>query len=223
MTASAAALLDRVRKLLALAESPNVHEAASAAALAQTLIDKHRLQALLEADRAEATATEALDDGRDSPLETGRRVRTWKTVLASGLARLNGCVAYTTGRKKTAQLLVAGRPEDRAAVLEIWTWLVHRIELLSATLGPGQDRSWHDAFRIGAAEEILDRMAASQHAVHQEVEPTALVSVKEGLARRNAAVQRYAEQTLRLKPGRALRVDADGYARGKAAGATVKL
>ena len=223
MPASSAVLLDRVRKLLALAESPNVHEAASAAALAQTLIDKHRLQALLEADRAEAIATEALDDGRDSPLETGRRVRTWKTVLASGLARLNGCVAYTTGRKKTAQLLVAGQPGDRAAVLEIWTWLVHRIELLSATQGPGEDRSWHDAFRIGAAEEILGRMAASQQAVHQEVEPTALVSVKEGLARRNAAVQQYAEQTLRLRPGRALRVDADGYARGKAAGATLKL
>ncbi len=223
MTASTATLLDRVRKLLALAESPNVHEAASAAALAQVLIDKHRLQTLLDADTAATTAAEALDDGRDTPLETGRRVRTWKTVLASGLARLNGCVAYTTGRKKTAQLLLAGRPGDRDAVLAVWTWLVHRIELLSATLGPGQDRSWHDAFRIGAAEEILERMASSQHAVLQEVEPTALVSVERSLAERQAAVDRYAAQTLGLKPGRALRVDADGYARGKAAGATVKL
>lgn len=223
MPAATDKLLARVRKLLALADSPNVHEAASAAALAQALIDTHRLQGLLEAEASKQEEAEALEDGRDTPLETGRRVRTWKTVLAAGLARLNGCVAYTTGRKKTALLLLAGRPGDRAAVLEVWTWLVHRIELLSATLGPGQDRSWHDAFRIGAAEEILARMAASQHRVLQDVEAAALVTVEHGLARRQSAVDHFAEETLRLKPGRALRVDAEGYARGKAAGATVDL
>lgn len=223
MPADTDKLLDRVRKLLALADSPNVHEAASAAALAQALIDEHRLQTLLDAEADDAHAADALDDGRTTPLETGRRVRTWKTVLAAGLARLNSCVAYTTGRKKTAELLVAGHPSDRVAVLEVWRWLVHRIELLSATLGPGQDRAWHDAFRIGAAEEIITRMAESQHAMLQGAEGTALVSIERGLARRQTAVARFAAETLRLKPGRALRVDAEGYAQGKQAGATVKL
>lgn len=200
-----------------------MHEAASAAALAQALIDKHRLQTLLDADDEARGAVEAMDDGRDTPLETGRRVRTWKTVLAAGLARLNGCVAYTTGRKKTAQLLVAGRPDDRQAVLEIWSWLTHRIELLSATAGPGQDRAWHDAFRIGAADEILAKMEAAQSETLGAVGADALVRVEAGLARRQHAVDRYAREQLHLKPGRSLRVDADGYARGKAAGADLLL
>ena len=43
------AVLERVRKLLALATSPNLHEAAAAAAAAQALIERHRLGSLLEA------------------------------------------------------------------------------------------------------------------------------------------------------------------------------
>ena len=39
-------IVDRVRKLLALAGSSNVHEAAAAAARAQELITRHRLESL---------------------------------------------------------------------------------------------------------------------------------------------------------------------------------
>ena len=43
MSSPHGALLARVQKLLALASSQNVHEAASAAAMAQALIERHRL------------------------------------------------------------------------------------------------------------------------------------------------------------------------------------
>ena len=79
-------LLDRVRKLLALATSPNIHEATAAAALAQTLIARHRLQTWLDADQTVADDPEPIEDARDTPLEASKRLRTWKTVLANALA-----------------------------------------------------------------------------------------------------------------------------------------
>ena len=62
MTAPDPALLDRVRKLLALAGSPNAHEAAAAAARAQALVARHQLEAWLE-----AIATCLTDDDSLSP------------------------------------------------------------------------------------------------------------------------------------------------------------
>jgi len=230
--AKQAALLDRVRKLLALASSPNVHEAASAATAAQSLIDRHRLQTLLDAqDDATAAQQDAADpmvDGRADPLETGRRVRKWRVVLACGLAEVNACLAYTAGSGRQRQLLVAGRDSDRAAVVALWQWLGPRIEWCSATAGPGQDRAWHLAFRIGAAEVIATRLAEAQqedlaNTSGTHLDPTDLIRVEEVLSVRAAALTAYAQEHLRLKPGRHMRVDADGYGRGRQAGAQLAL
>ncbi len=211
-------LLDRVRKLLALAESPNVHEAALAAARAQALIDAHRLQGLLDAEEDAPVV-----DGRSAPLESGRRLRKWKVVLASALAGLNGCLAYTDRVGKLKRIVLVGTEDDRAAVGVLWDWLVRRIEWLSATHGAGQDRRWHDAFRIGAAQTIAGRLQASQEAGTAALESAALVVVTAGLARRQARTADFAEKNLNLKPGRGVRVDPVGYRAGLRAGAEVPL
>ncbi|MFT5685363.1 MAG: hypothetical protein ACI8RZ_006314 [Myxococcota bacterium] len=211
-------LLDRVRKLLALAESPNIHEAALAASRAQTLIDAHRLQGLLDAEE-DAPVT----DGRSEPLESGRRLRKWKVVLAGALADLNGCLVYTDRAGKMKHIVLVGTDEDRAAVGALWDWLVKRIEWLSATHGSGQDRSWHDAFRIGAAQTIAARLRIGREAGRAKLESTALVVVTEGLARRQTRVSDYARDNLNLKPGRGIRVDPDAFRQGQQAGSTVAL
>lgn len=211
-------LLDRVRKLLALAESPNVHEAALAAARAQALIDAHRLQGLLDAED-DAPVT----DGRSAPLESGRRLRKWKVVLASGLAEVNGCLAYTERVGKMKRIVLVGTEDDRAAVSMLWDWLVRRIEWLSATHGAGQDRRWHDAFRIGAAQTIAGRLRMSQQEGTARLESAALVVVSAGLARRQSRVSDFARDRLNLKPGRGIRVDPDAYRLGLQAGAEVPL
>ena len=102
-------VLSRVRKLLALAESPNVHEAASAAARAQELISQHRLEAVLEAEDAAATQDAADPIGQET-LETSKRLRRWKTVLAGGLARANGCIAFTRSAAQPAHSSSAAAP-----------------------------------------------------------------------------------------------------------------
>lgn len=216
-------LLERVRKLLALTSSPNVHEAATAAALAQTLIARHRLQGWLDAEQTQASALEAIDDGRDAPLEVSRRLRKWKVVLASTLAEANGCVAYTLQRGADEAICVVGRPSDRQAVQALWNGLVARIEWLSATHGAGEDRRWHEAFRVGVVAAVAEKLAAVEGQLRDELPQAALVRLDPATLAQRRALEQFVAERLKLGKGRSLRFDAAAWAQGQEAGKALQL
>lgn len=209
-------ILDRVRKLLALAGSPNVHEAAAAAARAQALISRHRLEAWLEAQ--ERLDAHPITDGRDEPLEVARKPRKWKRVLAAALARANGCEAWVDVRGKEQAICVIGRQEDRDAVRALWDALVKRVEWLSATEGEGQPREWHEAFRIGVVAAIGEELQVSAGEVRAELSEAALVRVDPRAAAHQEALDRYVAERFGEGRGRSIRVDAQAFQEGRAAG-----
>ncbi|MEN0062996.1 MAG: DUF2786 domain-containing protein [Myxococcota bacterium] len=216
------AVLDRVRKLLALATSPNVHEAAAAAARAQRLIERHRLEGYLAAERAVEEDPDPIEDARDEPLEVARRLRKWKRVLAGGLADVNGCVVYTLRADDGERLIVVGRSRDRAAVHALWSWLTKRIEWLSATEGGKRSKAWHEAFRIGAVESIIERLRDAGSDV-RPAEPGALVQIDAAMAAHRDALERFVRERLRLGKGRSISVDPGAFAEGRAAGRAFDL
>ena len=215
------ALLGRVRKLLALAESPNVHEAASAAALAQGLIDRHRLERWLNVQ--EEQQLDPIEDARDTPLDVARRQRTWKVVLATTLADANNCLAYTLDLGAEKAIVLVGSGRDRAAVLELWTWLVKRIEWLSATHGAGRNRKWHIAFRVGVVAAVAEQLSSVAAEVRGELSPGALMRVDPAERAQREALDRYVSENLRLGRGRGLRVDAAAWQAGHEAGAVLAV
>ena len=213
-------VLDKVRKLLALAESDNVHEAAAAAARAQSLIEAHRLEGILAAEAAAAD-----DPIEELVLETSKRLRRWKTVLAGGLADVNGCMSFTRESGRVKELVVLGRAADRSAVGALFSGLVRKLEWLSATHGPsaGHDKRWHDDFRVGAAQIVVERLQAATVAQREALSTAALVRVEPALAARKAQVQAHADQRMRLRPGRKISVDPDAWRSGRAAGRGLEL
>lgn len=213
------AVLDRVRKLLALAGSPNPHEAALAAQRAQALVSRHRLERWVAAESAEAEDPDPITLGRDEPLEVARKTRKWKAHLASVLADANGCRAWIDTRARKQALCVVGRKRDRDVVRALWDGLVKRVQWASATAGEGQDRAWHDAFRIGLAEQIGQKLRAGVREVVSAADRHALAVVDPAIAVHRAALERFVEQHLRPGRGRRLLVDAEGLAAGRAVGA----
>lgn len=211
-------VVDRVRKLLALASSPNVHEAAAAAARAQALVARHRLEGLLAAE-----AESPITDGSEAPLERARKVRKWRVVLASALAEANGCAAYVAEVPDGQEIRLAGRAPDREAARALWDWLTERIQWSSATEGAGRSRAWHDAFRIGAVDAVAARLAAGEAELRAALPAEALVRVEPAVAARRAAVDRFLAERLRLGKGRSIRVEARAFAAGRAAGAALPL
>lgn len=214
-------MLDKVRKLLALSGSSNPHEAEAAARAAQALVSKYRLEAALEACAPE-TPAEAVGDGREAPLEVGRRIRKWKRVLAQALAEANGGAAWVLEGERDERLCVVARASDRDAVQVLYDGLVRRIEWASATAGEGRSRRWHEAFRIGVVDTLIPRLADGAEDARDGLEPSALVHVDAALASREAALQRYMDAHFEPSKRRGLRVDADGYEKGRVEGRTMK-
>lgn len=210
--------LDKVRKLLALARSADVHEAAAAAAAAQAMVERYRLQDLLEAREASEQ-----DPVEEEVLETARRRRRWKTVLASGLADVNACLAFTRDAGRDKQIVLAGRAADRAAVRSLWDWLVPQLEWLSATHGAGRDKRWHDDFRIGAIDTILERLRGVHEQERGQLDGAALVRLDPALVERRAALERFSQERLRPGKGRRLLVGVDAWKAGRAAAAEVSI
>lgn len=210
-------LLSRVRKLLALAASPNVHEAATAASVAQTLIARHRLQGWLDAEAATADDPDPIVDARDTPLEASKRLRKWKVVLATALADVNGCVAYTLDRGKDQAIVLIGRGRDRDAVRALWDWLLVRVELLSATHGANHDKAWHEAFRIGCVDTIAQRLRHVAVEVRAELSEQALVRVDPAVQAEKEALEQFVASRMRFGKGRGIRVQADAWEAGRQA------
>jgi hypothetical protein len=217
------AALAKVRKLLALATSSNPHEAALAAARAQAMIEAHRLERWLTAERDVEADPDPITDARDAPLEVARKLRKWKVALASALADVNDCVAYVTSRDDDEAIVLVGRARDREAVVALWEWLCKRIEWLSATHGAGKSRQWHDAFRIGVVDEIARRLDEGRAQATGELEANALVAIDPLRVAHREALDRFVDAHLGLGRGRAMRVDAAAYRRGQGAAAELSL
>lgn len=217
------ALVERVKKLLALAGSSNPHEAAAAAARAQALVVEHRLEGWLIPARAAEAEADPITDGLEAPLETARRIRKFKRVLASALAEANGSVAWVAVRAGQEALCVVGRAHDRAVISALYEGLRQWIEWASATAGPRRGRAWHEAFRIGVVDVIVPRLRSAELDARGAVSPHALVRVDQASAAHREALDRFVSERLGLSRGRALRVDARAYERGRAAGARMPL
>jgi hypothetical protein len=209
--------LDKVRKLLALATSGNVHEAAAAAAAAQAIIERYRLEHLLD----EETGAPPAPPGEEV-LDISKRTRRYKTVLASGLAEANGCLVYSVEVGRERRLVLAGQTADRLAVRSLWDWLVPRLEWLSATHGAGHDKRWHDDFRVGAAQTVVARLRSVGEEELERLNAAALVRLEPALIERRAALQAYASD-LNLRRGRRLTVGLDAFEAGQRAAHEVAL
>ncbi|HUH05804.1 MAG TPA: DUF2786 domain-containing protein [Kofleriaceae bacterium] len=158
-------IVDRIRKLLALSQSSNQHEAAAAAARAAELMTAHHLHAAMLAD----DETPAPIDAHE--IETTGQAVSWRGSLASGIAYSFGCrmfwkPGYRDG-KRFVRSMVVGRPADVDGVRYMYLYLRNEVDRLAREAWdalPGFDRqsssarSWKNAFRLGAAVTIARRL-----------------------------------------------------------------
>jgi len=125
------AIVEKVKKLLALATSCNPHEAASAAAKAQELIEKHRIS---EADlnkREPQMAGDILYEFKGEPIQ-------WVMQLVGIVAEVNGCAAFLSSLKAApgiprcaAALVGTGRVEDVQMVQYMAPYLVSEVSRIT--------------------------------------------------------------------------------------------
>lgn len=232
-------VIEKVQKLLRLAQSDNAHEAALAMARAQELIDRHQLdQALLETSASESAAVpdeeivnfaaweDALDGARDS-----QKVATWRWRIAYSLSKHNAVGAYVCG----GRIHLVGRPSDVGAVRYLFAYCLRETERLVAKQGKGHGRTWLNNYRLGVADGIGDALRAQREAFKKSVIAearamggAAIVKVDAALARveeRAQSTREWMKKNMRLRSsgGSSWKGDSGARDAGRRDGRSVNL
>lgn len=229
-----AKLLDRVQKLLALAGSPNPHEATLAAGQAAKLIARHKLDAS-RLETPEPDPEIKLFEGK--PLDASKRLRGWKIALASVLAQVNDCRILVTGPKsgqrhgvkdKERKIWVVGRPFDAMRLFAMYPPMLRWVEHLTMQKLSNAGHRYREDFRKGVVMSMAKSMQSMRLASWAESwadpgDPSdqALELAKEKSARRGEQVEQWMQARLGVRKGkgRSLSVILDAYQAGQEAGA----
>jgi hypothetical protein len=234
MTTADDSIRDRIRKLLALSQSPNEHEAASAAAKAQELLTQHQLT------REDVTETEFAY--LDVFLSLAPGELTWHIAVALAVAKPNGCTVLQGDLPGTHLLRFVGEhdvldtvvafyhdllPIFRAVVEQEWQSYVQEYTDPLYGVYPGvldTEGSWRQSFLYGMAARLHERLLETRREVaehYSEDRSSALIR----LDKQDAAVQEYVRGHFKTKDvtpdGQTL--DVDGLTRGIGRGATLPL
>lgn len=238
--------IEKVRKLLALANSANENEAAAAAGRAADIMERHRLDAAMvaEAEQRDVEREEAFSMNEDQPAERAHaRMPAWYWALAWAIAEANRCkprqrVAVAQGGKRAVTF--AGRPSDAAAARYMLDALANETDRLGSEFvarhNASRSRAVGKSFRLGCAAAIAERLQASVADTTSKVraelraagDQQALVRLDNAIARRTHDAARLdafmASNGVRYRSAGAATVSsAAAFAAGGAAGQSVNL
>lgn len=224
-------LLDKVRKLLRLAErTTNEGEAAAAAAAAQKLIERHKLDiAAIDLGEAHEAPVEAPERAVLDGAEGRKNKCAWRGSLASGVARANACRVYWTGPR----LQIVGAPSDVATVRYLYAYLTREIDRLAETKSGG--KAWLHAWRMGAVATVSQRLREAREEARREARAeaqasggggAAIVRINAGIARieRAESAVEAVMAAMKMRKGAPTKVRAWGaYEQGRADGANIRI
>ena len=176
-------IITRVQRLLALGDKNRNNssaEAELAASMAAKLMAEHRLERL-DLD-AEGDESQPLVDLDLHPEQTMRRVASWKSTLAGGIAGVNGCRIVNTfdwspETGSTRKLVVLGRRSNAEAVHYLYRYLVREVDRVCRREARGRGSRYANAFRLGMVRRICHRLQ-QEHQARQRgmsAQTTALV------------------------------------------------
>jgi hypothetical protein len=210
--------LERVRKLLAVAEHPNTPpaEADTAARAAERLIVKHAIDtAVLDAKQSRHAKPVLRRITVDPPYASA------KTHLLGTVADAYGVRAVTIQRPYEPQVVsLVGFDSDLDLVDLLYTSLLLQAAT-SMLRQPNRGRAFRRAFLIGFAAEVGERLrAARQEAIVEAGDPTTALVLRDRTDEVEAAMR---EHFPRLRTQRMSVSDGGGLAAGRRSGAQASL
>jgi hypothetical protein len=198
------ALESKIRKLMALSESSNVHEAAAASAAAQLLIDKYKIEIIIS--NIKENSSDLLEDTIGSRPEYAlfryrKRKPAWKWAVAWAVTSANDCKPWLARDGDALCVFPVGKESDCSHCAVLFKYIIENIEMLAEstfvprrTLMPGnsnrgEKRKWKHAYILGAASAVKERLADS---ARKKSEEAARAASERGLSASDAerAIQR---------------------------------
>lgn len=217
-------ITDKIRKLLALTESPNENEAALAAERAQELMLKYGIelaQVAAAKDKPIGAAREEFDS----------KVDPWRRALADSVCRSMGgrMVYWNQPRKWTGGFTFWGQAGTTPGMVALYQYLEAQCLVISAIeasrvqhANAAQSMRWRRSFLIGMVARLGVRLQAQRREVAAQADnSTALVAI--GRSVDKAMDDHYGKDGLTTGGGYRPIVDGAAFAAGQAAGRDVDL
>jgi hypothetical protein len=169
-------VLLKIKKLLALGQSSNPHEAASAAAMAQRLMDKNAItEAMLGEQQADAEPGAQV--WKDPLHEAVGKAARWYYTLGTLLAKVNNAKAYTVQSHKNrlvhTELRLIGRARDVQTVRYLFQFCAAEINRL-AGLQAGNGKTYINNFRLGVVDGIYEQLITARRKAEEEMRENAV-------------------------------------------------
>jgi hypothetical protein len=240
--ADISAVIEKVKKLLALSTSSNANEAANAMALANKLIDQYRLDIAELEDKEHSEPIEE-DDGYI--YESGK-ITQWKSSLVMTLAGFYGCAVWNdttinhktttvvdidngthhyseaSGRKVSRYRLV-GRRSDIGITRYMFAYITAEIARLSAIEAKGKGRVFVNSYCMGFVSGVRAQLNKSRVEVQQSATSNAIVKINAREEEATVAMHNMHTGLRASKTTSHSRVDRDAFYRGKERGASMHL
>ena len=175
------AMIAKLKKVMALMDSPSEEEAAAAAATLARLCEKHNLS---------IAEVEAAGDGEapgivEAAVNIGGGRYQWKLLLGVALSKHYYCHVLTS----RDFLFFLGRQDNVEMCRSIYVWLVDELKRMSRAARREQIARfphrpepnavrWQTSFGVGAVSRIKQRLEGERWK-HRTNESTALVSLRE--------------------------------------------
>lgn len=172
-------IIEKIRALRALSQckSTTLEEAATAARMAELLIQKHAL-AEAELQTSEPSKEDIID--ADEPLtDWDRNQVVWQNILIHGLAKAYNCTSVFRWNKGKPGIYAVGRPSDIEVLRYQYTFFLVELYRLAHMLAPsnlkrGSGKTWHNSFYRGAVHAILESLESAKKEVHAQATSSAL-------------------------------------------------
>ncbi len=219
-----AKVIDKIRKLLALGQSPNENEASNAMAKAMALAMEYEL------DLSDVEQTKEVNSIGELSL-TGVRsgIAHWERNLMNGVCRSLNCKALrsrTTNMRGTArqEWFCIGGESDSIVVQFLYSYLKEALHTLSDIHMKGLDfynnnqrKKYRESYMLGATATVLNKV---HDKYVQEVPQTEAVTAL--MVRKDTAVDNYLESIgCKTIKRRQHNVEARAYMSGKVEGASI--
>jgi len=229
--------LDKVRKLLALSESSNENEAATAAARAASIMAEYRLDsAMLGAQAEEAREAFKINVDPDAlGARTTRHYVPWYWRLAWSVAEANNCLPWYVYENRMRRVAFVGRRSDALACRYMLDAISNDVDQLAAAfVRKSGTRVVGNSFRLGCVRTIASRLSAvaqeTAAAKSRELagDTVALVKLDGALVRLREDAQQLREWNAKTNgeysKAKPVKISSgDAYRAGQEAGKTVRL
>ena len=169
MSDNLVAIIDKVKKLLALSKSDNINEAAAAMSAANKLIDTYRLSEIDLEDSSGVHSSELMEDSE--PVYESGRITVWRSSLVSVLATHYGCAVIMYKNYRNSSYKLIGRANDIKIVKYLYAWATYEIERLcknassAHSFNKSDGKIFANSFCIGAVSGIRSQLASSRKEV----------------------------------------------------------